>query len=572
MPSYTSLDVPDYPQCTPQPLRIIHVGAGASGILFAHKAKRWLSNYTLTCYEKNPDIGGTWYENRYPGCACDIPAHTYVFPFEPNPDWSGYFSHSDEIKQYLERCADKWDVRKDFKLGHEVLNATWIDDQAKWQVVIRKGEKEGKSETFVDTCDVLINGSGILNKWKWPDVPGLSTFKGQIAHSAAWDPSIDWKGKKVAVIGTGSSSIQMVPQLAKTAEDLKVFIRNNMYIGPQLGTSIKTEKADPEAMDPAAAGVHTYTEKEKERFRNDPDFFLNYRTTIERAVVGGFRMFCRGSKLNVMAKKNMQADMAAKLGSNEELKERLIPDYSPGCRRLTPGEGYLESFSLPNVHAVFDNITEITPNGILTADGTEHHFDIIACATGFNVAYTPHLQVRGLNGLTMESHPNVYASVSIPGFPNYFLMNGPRGNWGQGCIMPSHECQSEYVLSICKRMQEDNIAALHPKKHLTDQLNRYMDAWHEKHSVWTEDCRSWYRRRPKAEGGDGRIYIWSGSLLHLMKFLKRPRFEHYEIRYRDEGNVFGFLGNGLTIGEEKYGMKVPVDYIRNEEGQEWEIE
>ena len=195
----------------------------------------------------------------------------------------------------------------------------------------------------------------------------------------------------------------------------------------------------------------------------------------------------------------MQEDMRTKLGpNNTDLASRIIPSWSPGCRRLTPGEGYLESFSLPNVQPIHSAITKVTPRGILTADGTLHEIDILACATGFHVAYLPHFHIQGTSGLSMRdgTQRNVYASVAVPGFPNYFTINGPRGNWGQGCILPSHECQIEYIMQLLKRIQEDGIASLDVKRKLADQMNDYMDAWHKKNSIWAEDCRSWYKVSP----------------------------------------------------------------------------
>jgi cation diffusion facilitator CzcD-associated flavoprotein CzcO len=492
---YTAADVKDFPQCTPQPLKIVHIGCGAAGILFAHKAERWLSNFSLTIYEKNPVIGGTWYENRYPGCACDIPAHTYVYPFEPNPEWSGYYSYSDEIDAYMHRCADKWGIHKFVQCNRQVESAVWDDDRSKWVLEVRNTLSDADDNVSLDECDVLINGSGVLNTWKWPEINGLFDFKGKLAHSAKWDQSIDWKGKRVAVLGTGSSSIQMVPWFAETASSLKVFMRNPTYIGPQIGAGVTNKEADPDAMDPQAAGKHQYTEKEKQRFRDDKDHLLKYRTEVEKTVVGAFRMFYRGSELNRTAIEHMQSDMVNKLGDNEELKKRLIPDWSPGCRRLTPGEGYLESFSKPNVTAIHSEITQVTPTGIITADGGSHDFDIIACATGFEVAYLPKFSVQGTSHQILRdgSRRNVYASVAIPGFPNYFTINGPRGNWGQGCILPSHEVQIEYIMQCLKRIQEDSIASMDVKSELADQLNDYMDAWHAKHSIWAENCRSWYK-------------------------------------------------------------------------------
>lgn len=488
---YTADQIPTYPQCTPQPLKIIHVGAGASGLLFAHKAGKNLTNYELICYEKNDVIGGTWYENRYPGCACDIPAHTYTFPFEPNAEWSGFYSYSDEIQEYFLRFARKYDVEKYVQLNTEVVAATWDEDQGIWNVDLQR--KDGT--TFTDTCNVLVNGAGVVNKWKWPAIEGLHDFKGILAHSAAWDTSIDWTNKTVAVIGTGSSSIQMVPKLAATAKRVNVFMRNQTYIGPQIGTSVSNKEADPDAMDPQAAGKHSYTEKEKQRFRDDPEYHLKYRRAVERSVVTGFGMFYRGSELNIAAKKYMQDSMAQRLGNRDDLKERFIPEWSPGCRRLTPGEGYLEALTQENVTCVFDDIIKVTADGVVTRDGSEYKVDILACATGFNVQYLPHFRMTGVGGQVMQDQkePNVYASIAAPGFPNYFIVNGPRGNWGQGCALPSHEVQIEYIVECCKKLQEDGIQSMVPRQEPTTQLNLYMDAWHLKHSVWAEDCRSWYK-------------------------------------------------------------------------------
>ena len=394
----------------------------------------------------------------------------------------------------MHRCANKWGIHKYVQCSREVESAVWDEERSKWIVEVRKNG-DGEEGVYVDECDVLINGGGVVNKWKWPQIEGLFDFEGKLAHSASWDTSIDWSGKRVAVIGTGSSSIQMVPWIAETASELKVFMRNPTYIGPQIGANVSNKEADPEAMEPQAAGKHQYTEKEKQRFRDDNDYLLKYRTQVEQAVVGGIRMFYRGSELNKQAKALMQGDMAKKLGDNEDLKKRIIPDWSPGCRRLTPGEGYLESFSRPNVKPIHDSIAKVTPKGIVTADGAEHEFDIIACATGFHIAYLPHFKIQGREGKLMRdgTQRNVYASVAIPGFPNYFTINGPRGNWGQGCVLASHECQIEYIMQCMRRIQEDSIASMDAKLTLTNQLNDYMDAWHKKTSIWAEDCRSWYK-------------------------------------------------------------------------------
>ncbi|TKA76661.1 hypothetical protein B0A55_02597 [Friedmanniomyces simplex] len=552
------MQVPDRPQCDPDKIRIIHVGMGASGLLAAHKAKKMLSNYELVCYEKNDTVGGTWV------------SHTYTFPFEPNPDWSGYYAYAPEIQEYFMRFYKKHNLEPFVVLGTEVVAAEWHDLEGKWQIQLKR--KDGT--TFEDTCNVLINGSGVLTKWKWPAIDGVHDFQGVLAHSAYWPQDLDWTDKRVAVIGTGSSSIQMVPKLAATASSVTVFMRKPTYIAPQFGANITNKEADPDAMDPAAAGKHQYTEKEKQRFRDYPDYHLDYRKKVEGSIVGGWDMFNKGTDLNVRVREFMQNQMRDRLGDRDDLKEKIIPTWSPGCRRLTPGECYLEALIQKNVTCKFDGIDSVNASGLRTGKGEQVDIEILVCATGFNVQYLPHFRIVGLGGQVMQDQttPNVYASIAAPGFPNYFVINGPRGNWGQGCALPSHETQMEYILQCCRKMQEDQIKSMHPKEKITTHLNEYEDAWHKKvcsaHSIWSEDCKSWY----KDNTINGRIHIWPGSLLHHLKYLKRPRYEHYEIDYKDPDNIFAFLGNGRTIGQVKYGAEAPVPYIRNDEDAPWDVE
>jgi cation diffusion facilitator CzcD-associated flavoprotein CzcO len=553
----------------PQPLKIIHVGAGASGLLFAYKARKWLTNYSLICYEKNPTIGGTWYENRYPGCACDIPAHTYTFSFEPNPEWSGFYSYSDEIQRYMEGFYRKYQLEEFMKFDTKVVDATWMELEGKWNVTLQN-VKDGS--TFTDKCDVLVNGSGVLTKWKWPDIAGMKDFQGEIAHSAAWDPEIDWAGKRVAVIGTGSSSIQMVPHLAKGSKSLTIFARNMTWIAPQIASDVPAAAAEGEA--PAPAGKHHYVAAEKERFRTDAEFFLDYRRKLEARLAASFPMFLRGSKLNMMVREGFRESMLKKLGpGHEEFKEKFIPQWSPGCRRLTPGEGYLETIgSQPHVKVIHGSIKRFTTSGLETDAGETHDFDLIACATGFEVSYVPHFRITGTSGAVMQEEwadqPNIYCSIAAPNYPNYFVVNGPTGNWGQGCALPSHEVQIEYVLQCAKKMQEDHIRSMVPRQKPTTQINAHLDAWHAEYSVWSEACRSWYKQNRE----EGRVFIWPGSMLHHLKTLRTPRFEHYDIEYQEEGNCWAFLGNGRTelevlgegVGNDPEKV-VLAPYIRNED-------
>lgn len=212
------------------------------------------------------------------------------------------------------------------------------------------------------------------------------------------------------------------------------------WIAPQVASD--AQKIDPDSQTPAAAGKHHYIKSEKEKFRSDPEFHLAYRKKLESALTEMFPLFLRGTKLNLAAKEGMRESMLAKIGpGHDELKEKFIPQWSPGCRRLTPGEGYLETLVQDHVRTIHEEIVRFTETGLVTASGEELDFDLVACATGFDIAYVPHFKITGLDGAVMQEEwketPNIYLSITAPKFPNYFVVNGPTGNWGQGCALPS---------------------------------------------------------------------------------------------------------------------------------------
>ena len=210
-------------------MKVICIGAGYSGILTAIRFPQRIPNLDLVIYEKNEDIGGTWYENRYPGIACDIPAHVYQFTFASNPSWSRFYAPGGEIQQYLKDVAWKYDVERYVRLRRRFEKAVWDEEAQLWRVTIRNLETD---ETFVDTCNVLLRGTGILNAWKWPDIPGIHDFKGPYMHSAKWDESFDWTNKTVALIGAGSSGIQLLPQIQPKAKKVVHFMKGKTWISP----------------------------------------------------------------------------------------------------------------------------------------------------------------------------------------------------------------------------------------------------------------------------------------------------------------------------------------------------
>lgn len=343
-----------------------------------------------------------------------------------------------------------------------------------------------------------------------------------------------------------------------------------------MGASVLEEerkKAGDDNSSDIPHGQHFYAEEEKERFRSDPEYHLEYRRNLEGTVNKLFNMFIDGSPESKSAQASMRAEMLKRIGpGHEELKQRLVPDWPPGCRRITPGDGYLEALVRPNVATVHKEISRVVPEGIIDSSGKLHEVDILACATGFNLAFTPRFEVRGVNNASMadefDPEPRVYLSVTVPKFPNYFIVNGVRGQWASGTALPAHEISVEYILKCAKKIQTEGIRALEVKEEPVAHLYEHIDAWHQR-SVWNSHCKSWYKNNIRG----GKLWIWAGSALHYVKTMMEPRFEHYDIRYW-HSNMFAFLGHGrveteylahtgMLTGPEMNARLAP--YLRNED-------
>lgn len=582
--SITNGDVPryDYPEATPdgpyrvldqyhskpRKLRVACVGAGASGLCLAYKMERMLEpgSWELTLFDKNDHFGGTWYENTYPGVACDIPSHIYTFTFDPKPDWSQYFAQGAEIQKYFEDFADRYGSRKYMKLNTKIVKCKWDDDDAVWHITL---EDTRTMERWQDWAHCVVNGTGILNNWRWPDIEGLHDFAGPLMHSAAWNHDVDFDGKTVGVIGTGSTSVQIVPQLQKVAREVQVYMRSPTWISPPFGAGALSEDLTKgQQVDPGHR-QYTFTDEDKKRFREDPEYHLMFRKRIEAEVNSLFGMYRQGSELSNLFRDVITKEMNARMGpGHEELKKFIIPKWAPGCRRISPGDGYLEALVQPNVQPVFSGIERVTKNGIITADGVEHQMDILVCATGFKVAFKPAFKVINGQGRSIDEDwgdsVNLYFGVSAPRFPNYYTIVGPGATWSNGTLLPSIETTVEYSIKCMRKMQHEGIKSMAVKQEALDDIYAHFDEFH-KHTVWQEECRSWFK--------DGkiknRIYLWPGSTIHFLKSIKNPRFEDYDIRYRYK-NRFAFLGNGdvkATATKDVLGLST---YIRASD-DEWEV-
>ncbi|KAK5048544.1 hypothetical protein LTR84_005635 [Exophiala bonariae] len=553
----------------PTKLRVACIGAGASGLCLAYKMERMLvpGSWELTLFEKNPQFGGTWYENTYPGVACDIPSHLYTFTFDPNPEWSHYFAYGDEIQRYFENFADRFGSRKYMKLNMKVVECRWIEERSIWEITV---EDQVTKETWKDWGHCVVNGTGILNNWKWPEIEGLHDFNGPLMHSASWNHDVDFKGKTAAVIGTGSTSVQIVPQLQQICDKVQVYMRSPTWISPPFGAgALASDLQKGQETDPGHR-QYKFTEEDKKKFRESPEYHLDFRKRIEAEINGLFGMYRQGSDLSNLFRKVITEEMHRRMGpGHEELKSFIIPKWAPGCRRISPGDGYLEALVQPNVETIFGGIQKVTAHGIVTEDGLEHKCDILVCATGFQVAFKPAFKVINAQGKSVQDDwgdgVNLYFGVSTPRFPNYYTIVGPGATWSNGTLLPSIETTIEYSVKCMRKMQHETIESMAVKQEALDDIYAHFDEFH-KNTVWREECRSWFK--------DGkvknRIYLWPGPTIHFLKTMKEPRFEDYDIKYRYK-NRFAFLGNGDMKAHVTGDTMGLARYVRSHD-HEWHVD
>ncbi|KAK9893389.1 hypothetical protein P389DRAFT_175398 [Cystobasidium minutum MCA 4210] len=407
----------------------------------------------------------------------------------------------------------------------------------------------------------MINAGGILNAWKWPDIEGLESFHGPRLHSANWDDSVALtKDVKVSIIGNGSSAIQILPKLQPKVAHIDTYIRTKTWIAlPFTSENVKeraiangtatTDSAADVLIDPETSNP-PYTEAEKKAFAEDSELLRRYRKKIEQENNSRFAgSTLKGSPGAEAAIPRLTAIMKKRLAKKPELADLLIPDWHVGCRRLTPGVGYLESLCEDNVDVITTGIERIVPEGIQTKDGKVHECDVLICATGFDVSTRPHFDVVGRNGHIFTDEfaktPKGYLTLTMSGMPNYFIFNGPNAPIANGSLIPAMEKEGDYMIKMIEKMIREDIRSMCIKKQAEEDFTAYVDAWMPR-SIWSSGCRSWYK------GGtiDGRVSgLWPGSILHFMEILKNPRYEDYDYTYLSSRNPFSFLGNGFTLAD-----------------------
>jgi len=452
------------------PWATVIIGAGFGGLGMAITLRRAGEDGVLLL-EKGRDVGGVWRENTYPGAACDIPSHLYSFSFEPNPHWSRAYSPQPEILDYLRRCADKYGLRDLIRFGCEVSSAAFDEATSLWRVEWR----DANGQAHAGHARALVSAVGLLTRPIVPALPGLDSFAGPVFHSAQWRHDVDLRGKRVAVIGTGASAIQFVPELARTASRLSVFQRTAAWVLPR--------------------NDHAYSDAQRHRFARWPWLMAAHRAVIYAVHDGRALGFTRlpwlmdalGARPARRQLRRQVPDLA--------LRARLTPRYTIGCKRVLISDDWLPTLSRPNVELVTDAIEAVTPTGVRVAGGRELPVDAIVLGTGFAAhEFLVPMTIRGRDGRTLNEAwadgAKAWLGITVPGFPNFFMLYGPNTNLGHSSIVFMLECQIAHVMRCLRKLREAGGAAIEvgaaPFERYNAQLQRRIQG-----TVFT-GCSNWY--------------------------------------------------------------------------------
>lgn len=446
--------------------RVAVLGAGFAGLGMAIRLKQNGSD-DFVVFERADDVGGTWRDNTYPGAACDVPSHLYSFSFAPNPNWSESFSGQREIQQYLRHCADRFGVRSHIRFSHTVEALRWDDDAQRWRIATSAGDC---------TAQFVVNGMGALSEPSIPEIPGLKSFPGTVFHSARWRHDHDLHGEHVAVVGTGASAIQFLPQITDGVAQLDLYQRTPPWVIPRVNRRI--------------------TGAERWLFNRFPVLQRLYRAAIywgREAYVFGFTGPRRLMRIpERIARAHLQRQVP-----DPGLREQLTPDYTIGCKRILIANDYYPALARPNVTVVDSGVSQIRGSTIVAADGTERPADTIIFGTGFHVTDYPAGEViwgRGGQRLAdaWRDGMEAYRGTTVSGFPNLFLLTGPNTGLGHSSMVYMIEAQLNYVIDALRRMDRQGMCSFDVRSEAQRTYNRGVQQ-RMRNTVWTTGgCVSWY--------------------------------------------------------------------------------
>lgn len=466
------------------------IGAGMSGLGIAAKLQEAGIDYVIV--EKNDQVGGTWYENTYPDCGVDTPNHYYSYSFNRNPEWSGYFSKRDELFRYFDQCADEFNVRDRIRFSTEVVEARYNNDTARWDVTLRS--PDGGTQT--ETVNVLISAVGQLNRPAMPDIPGLDTFTGESWHSARWRSDVDLTGKRVAVIGTGCSCVQLLPKTAEVAERALVFQRTPHWVAPARDYYKKVEPGQLWAL----KHVPYYAEFHRARM------ILTFGDRVWEAVVADSawdQPDLSVNEINHGMREALTEFIRDGLGDKTHYVDACVPDFPVWGKRLIVDNGWYPTLARENVDLISTPISGIEPGGIRTEDGKLHEVDVLILATGFqsNRFLWP-MEIVGKQGQSLSNvwgdSANAYKGISVPDFPNLFCLYGPNTNIVHGgSIIYQTECQIHYVMQCLTDMIDKEIDAIDVRSEVNERYNDDVQAISKTLAWGHPSVESWYKN---AEG------------------------------------------------------------------------
>ncbi len=443
--------------------RIIIIGAGPGGICAAIGLRQ--AGYDdIVVLDKADGVGGTWWHNSYPGCACDVPTHLYSFSFELNTGWSRPYATQPEIQRYMEHVVDTYGVRPMLRLGTGVKGCYWDDECLVWRVLTDTGEEL--------EADVVVSAIGMFNELSWPSIPGMDSFGGTLFHSARWRHDHDLTGRKVAVIGSAASAVQFVPEIAARTDALHVYQRTANWVLPKDDTPFDTE-----TLAELQANPITVRQRRWKLWRE-----LNHFTQFDDDVLLG--------KAERAGLRNIA------LVQDPAVRAKLTPTEPYGCKRPLISNDWYPTFNLPQVELVTDPIERITERGVVTADGVEREVDTIIVATGFQVQrYLSALEVTGRNGVVLNEAwadgAQAYLGITTSGFPNLFMLYGPNTN--QGSIIYMIECQVAYLVRQVQRLDAEGLVWLDLKPEVQAAYNDRIQEELERFDVWKHECNHYYR-------------------------------------------------------------------------------
>jgi cation diffusion facilitator CzcD-associated flavoprotein CzcO len=492
------------------PVRHVHVailGTGFAGLGMAIRLKQE-GHTDFVVLERAADIGGTWRDNTYPGCACDIPSHLYSFSFALNPNWSRAYSPQREIQDYLRSCAKRFGILPHIQWNSELQQGAWNEDDHCWHLTTTQGQL---------LADLLILGNGPLSEPSLPAIPGIEGFEGTLFHSAQWRHDYDLMGKRVAVIGTGASAIQFVPQIQPRVGHLSLFLRTPPWIVPRFDHPIPTWQ--------------------RTLFR-----FLPITQRVVRTIIYWQReLLALGLVYRpAMLEDGMQIARRylAKQVADPVLRAKLTPEYILGCKRILLSDDFYPALTQPNVEVITDRIREVRAHSIVTEDGREREVDTIICGTGFHVtdAQLPqHIYGRGGQSLADKWHPSssAYKGTTVAGFPNLFLLIGPNTGLGHNSMVFMIEAQIQYILDCLHTMKRRGLLAVEVRPDREETFNRELQRRMRK-TVWTSGCASWY-----LDASGRNTTLWPGFTFEFWRRTRHFDPQHYNLLPRTASHHVG---------------------------------